>query len=322
MKISTEKDILYQKRKFLISSAVCPLLFNLSGIAFCTDKIDSSDGYTRLAATNRPESKSAALSPRPAIPYPQGTVSNWYGFKRHDFVLDGRKGFIVEPRNPAPGLPWSWCMQWADSFVPRTPALKLLERGFHHVYFDIFDTAANPDGIKKLETFYAMLQKMGFHRKAALTGMSYGGLFAFRWAAEHPETVAVIYADAPVCDLGFMHNRDKYNAKTQWLDYYRKESRRVADAYRTDVEKLSLHPLSPNNNFLPIAKAGIPILCIRSGQDLTVPPESNIDIFAERLRKAGGRIEIIRRDLFGHHPHGLDDPQMLVDFILHNYPEF
>ena len=118
------------------------------------------------------------------------------------------------------------------------------------------------------------------------------GLFP-AWAAEHPETVAVIYADAPVCDLGFMHNRDKYNAKTQWLDYYRKESRRVADAYRTDVEKLSLHPLSPNNNFLPIAKAGIPILCIRSGQDLTVPPESNIDIFAERLRKAGGRIEII-----------------------------
>lgn len=45
MKISTEKDILYQKRKFLISSAVCPLLFNLSGIAFCTDKIDSSDDY-------------------------------------------------------------------------------------------------------------------------------------------------------------------------------------------------------------------------------------------------------------------------------------
>lgn len=281
--------------------------------------IDSANAYEALAAKGIGEVASLRCRGNPVIRYPAGETVEWYGYKRHNFELAGCKGFIVEPRNPAPGLPWNWCMQWAESFVPRTPALKLLDRGFHYVYFDIFSTAANPEGIKKLEAFYAMLQEMGFHSRAALTGMSYGGLFAFRWAAEHPETVAVIYADAPVCDLGFMADRTPSNARPEWLEYYRNDSRRVAAAYQVDVGKLKDHPLSPNNNFLPIAEAQIPIFCIRSGQDLTVLPESNIDIFAERLRKAGGKIEIYRRDLYGHHPHGLDDPQVLVDFILRHY---
>ena len=101
---------------------------------------------------------------------PEGEVVNWHGYRRHNFELDGRKGFIVEPPHPATGLPWSWCLQWADAFVPRTPALKLLERGFHHVYFDVFSTYMNEEGMKALEKFYAMLQKMHFHKKAALIG--------------------------------------------------------------------------------------------------------------------------------------------------------
>ena len=40
------------------------------------------------------------------------------------------------------------------------------------------------------------------------------------------------------------------------------------------------------------------------------------------IKAAGGDIEIIRRDLYGHHPHGLDDPTPLTSFILRNYPDF
>ena len=39
-----------------------------------------------------------------------------------------------------------------------------------------------------------------------------------------------------------------------------------------------------------------------------------------RLQAAGGDITIIRRDYYGHHPHGLDDPRPLADFILQYYP--
>ena len=256
---------------------------------------------------------------RKNITYPGTETVEWYGYTRHNFELDGHKGFIVEPPNPAPGLPWHWCMQWAEAFVPRTPALKLLDRGFHHVHIDVFSTYLNKEGVAVLEKFYRMLMDLGFYPQAVLTGMSYGGLFSFRWAAEHPETVAAIYADAPVCDLGFGVHNDGSVARELHSHFF-VEAEKRAVAYGVKVEELSSHPLSPNNNVRPIADAKIPIFCIRSGQDQSVVPEQNIDIFAKRLKEAGGVIEILDRPLYGHHPHGLDDPQPLVDFILRNYP--
>jgi len=262
------------------------------------------------------------FSQRNRIDYPEGEVVDWYGYRRHNFELDGRKGFIVEPPHPATGLPWSWCLQWADSFVPRTPALKLLERGFHHVHFDVFPTYMNEEGVRELEKFHAMLQAMGFHKKAALIGMSYGGLFALRWAAEHPETVGVVWLDAPVCNLGFAAERNERNASPELLKCMQGEAEKHFAAYRVrDLRGLLDHPLNPLNNYLPIAEAGIPILAIRSGQDQTVLPASNIDELAKRLGGAGGNIQVLRRDYYGHHPHGLDDPTPLADFILQYYPE-
>ena len=50
-------------------------------------------------------------------------------------------------------------------------------------------------------------------------------------------------------------------------------------------------------------------------------PESNIDLLESRLRAAGGDIRVVRRDHYGHHPHGMDDPSPLAGFILQHYPE-
>lgn len=257
------------------------------------------------------------------INYPEGEVVDWYGYRRHNFELEGCKGFIVEPPHPAPGLPWSWCLQWAEAFVPRTPALQLLDRGFHHVHLDVFSTFLNDKGIKILEKFYDMLQKMHFNKKAALIGMSYGGLFSLRWSAEHPETVGAMYLDAPACSLSFAGERNESNCHPSLRDFMQREYEKHLVAYDAScVEDLINHPKNPFNNYLPIAEAKIPILAIRSGQDQSVLPELNIDILEEKLLSAGGNIQVIHRDLFGHHPHGLDDPTPLTGFILQNYPDF
>ena len=153
--------------------------------------------------------------------------------------------------------------------------------------------------------------------------MSYGGLFSLRWAAEHPETVGAMYLDAPVCSLSFAADRLTERAPQAFLDFNRKEAEKHFVAYNApDAEALKNHPKNPLNNYLPIAEAKIPMLVIRSGQDQSVIPETNIDVLEERIKAAGGDIEIIRRDLYGHHPHGLDDPTPLTSFILRNYPDF
>ena len=256
------------------------------------------------------------------IDYPEGPVQDWYGYRRHNFTLAGRSGFIVEPPHPCPGLPWTWCLQWAEAFVPRTPALKLLERGFHHVHLNVFDTYMNEDGVKILEQFYQLLQSLHFHKKAALLGMSYGGLFSLRWAASHPETVAAMWLDAPVCSLTFAAERNESNASPETARHFQESAKAHMAAYHvSDFEGLKNHPLNPLNNVKPIAEAKIPILAIRSGQDQTVFPTTNIDILEKRLKAAGGDIQVLRRDYYGHHPHGMDDPTLLADFILQHYPE-
>ena len=281
---------------------------------------DNSMTYAALTSAGK---EKYLFSSANSIAYPEGEIVDWYGYRRHNIEVDGCKGFIVEPPHPAPGLPWSWCLQWAEAFVPRTPALQLLERGFHHVHLDVFSTYMNDEGVKKLEKFYALLQSLHFHKKAALIGMSYGGLFSLRWAAEHPETVGAIYLDAPVCSLSFTAERDWQNSPLDLKDFLLGETAKHYKAYNVNTpEELRNHPKSPLNNYQPIAEARIPVLAIRSGQDLSVLPEGNIDIFAERLTAAGGNIQVIRRDLYGHHPHGLDDPTPLTGFILNNYPEF
>ena len=264
-----------------------------------------------------------AFSSKKEIAYPEGETVIWHGYIRHNFELEGCKGFIVEPPHPAPGLPWSWCLQWAESFVPRTPALQLLDRGFHHVHIDVFETYMNDKGIKIVEKVYDMLQKMHFHKKAALIGMSYGGLFSWRWAAEHPETVGAMYLDAPVCSLSFAGDRDETNTNPTLMPFMQAEYKKHLAAYGVaNVEGLRKHPKNPLNNYLPIAKAKIPTLVIRSGQDQSVLPETNIDIMEKLIKDAGGDIEILNRNLYGHHPHGMDDPTPLTGFILRNYPDF
>lgn len=257
---------------------------------------------------------------RPLIQYPEGEEVEWYGYKRHNFTIAGCNAFIVEPPNPAPGLPWSWCLQWAEAFVPRTPALKLLDRGFHHVHIDLFSTYMNEEGIRKAEEFYKLLQNLNFHKKAALIGLSYGGLFSLRWAEEHPETVGAIYLDAPLCRFDF--DPEGVNVSPSLANFFNEARIKHAAAYRMEAEKLAEHPLAPIHRVEKIAGAKIPILAVRSGQDQTVVPEYNIDLVEKALKTAGGNIEILRRDLYGHHPHGLDDPRYLVDFILRYYPPF
>ena len=280
---------------------------------------DKSMTYSNLSLAGQ---EKYAFSSCKKINYPEGEIVEWYGYCRHNFELDGCKGFIVEPPHPAPGLPWSWCLQWAEAFVPRTPALQLLERGFHHVHLDVFSTYLNDEGVKKLEKFYNMLQKMHFHKKAALIGMSYGGLFSLRWAAEHPETVGAMYLDAPVCSLSFTGER-LGNIPPNLENFIKRETANHLKAYNVpDIDGLKNHPKNPLNNYLPIAEAKIPTLAIRSGQDQSVIPETNIDVLEEKLKAAGGNIEVIRRDLYGHHPHGMDDPTPLTGFILSNYPDF
>ncbi len=236
----------------------------------------------------------------------------WYGGHRIKFDFEGFTAWVVEPVNDAAeGRPWTWTMQWAEAFVDRTGVPDLLKQGFHHATIELFDTRMDARGLARAAAFQEFLVKdLGFAPKANLIGMSWGGFFSIRYAAKYPQNVRKIYLDAPLLQFGADFAKGgtpTENAATigPW-----------AAQTPADGDWLK-NPEMPINMAERVAAAKIPVLLLYGGQDQTVNPSANCELFRERFQAAGGEIQVESRPLFGHHPHGLDPDKTtpITDFF-------
>ena len=50
--------------------------------------------------------------------------------------------------------------------------------------------------------------------------------------------------------------------------------------------------------------------------DEVVPVAENIAIVEERYQALGGKMTVLHKPTVGHHTHGLDDPEPVVELIL------
>lgn len=253
-----------------------------------------------------------------ALPFP-GQRSTWNGYDRFDFQVDGRPVLVVAPKQPAPGRPWVW----HGEFFGHKPApdIALLGNGFHIVYMRVPDMLGCPQAVEHWNAFYGELtEKYGFAKKAALVGLSRGGLYCYNWAAANPDKVACIYGDAPVCDFKSWPG-GKGNGKGSPRDW-----RLVLQCYgfvrrsgtpshiQSEAEALA-YDKNPVDNLRPLAEAKVPLLHVYGDADEVVPWDENTGVVADRYRKLGGSITLIVKPGVGHHPHGLDDPTPIVEFI-------
>ncbi len=258
-----------------------------------------------LQAAEPADAHTATLS------WPGETIDTWQGFTRHSFVIDGCKAWVVEPKTALPGKPWSWCLEFPDAFTERCAAPGLLERGFHHAHIVVGNTFGCPAALAHFDAFYAALIAHGLAPKAALIGISRGGLYAYRWAAQHPERVAAIYGDAPVCDFkswpgGKGVGKGSPGDWKALLGLY---------GFADEAQALAFTG-NPIDVLPPLAAAKIALIHVVGDADDVVPVAENTAIVESRYRALGGTIEVIHKPGVGHHPHGLDDPKPVVDFIV------
>lgn len=239
-----------------------------------------------------------------------GSSSPWHGFQRFDFEVDGQPVLVVTPHTAAQGRPWVW---HGEFFGHRPePDIALLQQGFHIVYMRIPDMLGCPRAVAHWNVLYQELtDKYQLAPKVALVGLSRGGLYCYNWAIQNPQRVACIYGDAPVCDLkswpggkgvGKGSPRDWQLA----FKVYGFESEQDALAYANN----------PVDRLAPLAEQRVPLLHVYGDADEVVPWQENTGLIAERYRKLGGPITLIAKPGIGHHPHGLDDPTPIVDFII------
>jgi len=235
-------------------------------------------------------------------------ISSFYGYEMADFVFNNRNCKVVKPRKATAGLPWIWRARfWGHE--PQTD-IALLERGFHLVYCDVAELYGNKESIKLWNKFYGLMRQSGLAKKVTLEGMSRGGIYIYNWALKNRSKVACIYADAPVLDLkSWPGGKGKGpGSKGDWETFKK-------DYGFTEEEALNFKG-NPLERAEKIAKLGFPMLHVIGDADEVVPADENTNPFEQRVKAAGGNIQVIHKKGIGHHPHSLANPTQIVDFIL------
>lgn len=246
----------------------------------------------------------SSLAEKIGAKYTVVTNDIWYGGQRTVFTFQGHEAWVVEPPagvSPREGMPWTWTIQWWSAYVPRTGVPKLLKQGYHHVMIDMYESRGSDEALPVFAAFqHFLVDELGFARKTNLIGMSWGGFFSTRYAAHYPQNVNRIYLDCPLLNLAGRNNPNvdcgpwKKFEPVDWTD----------------------DPRMPINMVKPIADAKIPILLVYGKADTVLDPRLNSEIFIPRFKKAGGDMRVIVRNLYGHHPHGFEvDETVVEDFI-------
>ena len=234
----------------------------------------------------------------------------WKTYTRYHFTVDGCPCWVAVPPKPRRDNPWVWCMEFPEAFDTRTGVMKLVADGFYYIHMSVGNTFGSPAAQAHLDAFYRHITNKGLSPKGTLVGVSRGGLYAYRFAAAHPERVVCIYGDAPVCDFkswpgGKGKGKGSAGDWTSLIKCY---------GFRDEAEALA-YKENPIDILEPLFKAGIPLIHVVGDADDVVPVAENTEIIEKRYKALGGTINVFHKPGVGHHPHGLEDPTPVVELI-------
>jgi len=249
------------------------------------------------------------------VKYDKGIISTltktlWKDYERHDFLLDGREVIVVLPKTPAPMNPWVWRAEFFDAFP--SADMALLENGWHLVYYNVSNMYGCPEAIKLMKRFHEFVITMPYslNPRPVIFGFSRGGLYAFNYAADYPDEISGLYLDAPVLDIRSWPG-GKGTGQGSPNDW--EECLTVYGLTEETAKGFSGNPLDKVER---VAKAGIPIIVVAGDSDMAVPFLENAAILERKYNKHGGNIKMIVKPGVGHHPHSLEDPRPIIEFIL------
>lgn len=230
---------------------------------------------------------------------------DYFGFQGYDFEFDGRNAKIIKP-NVKPNGKWVYKTEYFYAF-PETQ-IEFLNRGYH-LLFSQSDTrwAPDEDVFRKVEFVKFVSKEFNLNKKCIPIGMSCGGMYAIKIGAIIPEYIEAMYIDAPVmnllscpCDFGV--------AKSGFREEYFK-------LVNTTLSKLISYRNHPIDVMHVVLENDIPIVMVVGDSDTVVPYEENGALLEKLYKENGGRIIVHVKPGADHHPHGLDDPSIIVDEI-------
>ncbi len=266
-------------------------------------------------ATPIPEAAAVSTSPplvvadAPTLVGLPGQATDWQGYARFDFKVGATPVMVIAPVKPAPGNPWVWFGEFFDV----TPALDeaLLAKGFYLVHLDIPNMYGSPQAVARWDAVYSeLVTRHHFAHSPTLVGYSRGTLYAYAWAARHPDKVSAIFGASSVCD--FKSWPGGFGAEpriaTEWVQLL------TEYGFKNDGEALA-YKGNPVDSLAPLAAARIPLLHFYGDRDDVAPPAENTLLLADHYRQLGGEVTTVNLPGRGHNLYAEIDLTVVLDFV-------
>ena len=237
------------------------------------------------------------------------TETIWKGYKRIDFIFEGKAAILVFPNEPNENKNWLLKTEYFEAF--QGFELQMLARGWHLAYVankSRWDFAEDLDVKRRFAQY--LQETYGLAEKCFPVGMSCGGMIAVELATKYPEMISALYLDAPVmnllsCPAGLGKAGDIVR-KVLLPEFM--------DVRKMDVSQLLSYREHPIDKMHLLLQNDIPIILVYGDADDVVPYEENGALLEKYYRQNGGTIIAIGRPGCGHHPHGLEDPTPIIEF--------
>jgi pimeloyl-ACP methyl ester carboxylesterase len=242
----------------------------------------------------------------------QGDKIDWHGFDRYDFVMDmqtlaiapfkapageesgslgsSEKGqlrcVVVVPRQAAPGNPWSWRgVYW--NHQPQAE-VELLKRGFHIAYISIDPKPSSSTQLTQDE----LMDQLGMSRRALTEWDAWYAYLTGQYGlSKKPAFIGMSRGGIFEYEWGTA-NPDKVSC---------------IYADNPAIEHEGFQRLGD------LARADVPVLQICGTIDpLLGHYTSAIEAIYQQF---GGRISMMVKEGYAHHPHSLRNPKPIADFI-------
>ena len=232
------------------------------------------------------------------------TESAWHGFKRIDFLFEGREAVLVFPSEANSLRSWLFKMEYLEAFP--SFELEMLGRGWHLAFIKNKTRWCLDEDLDLKRRFADFLiEKYSLSKKTVPVGMSCGGLIGTRLAAKYPEYVSTLYLDAPVLNLlscpaglgGGKSFMEEFTAHTSMT-----------------LKELIVYPDHPINKIPRLLSERIPVVLVYGDEDDVVPYSENGAILERAYLESGGEILTVCKRGVGHHPHGADDYSLIAAF--------
>ena len=229
-------------------------------------------------------------------------------FKSKTFVFQDRQAHIVYPSCPANGK-----LLLKTEYFTAFPYFEvaMLKKGYTLCFLSHPNRWA-PDSETHITAEFVryVAKELGFAPKCIPVGMSCGGLQALRLAQLHPELISVLYIDAPVVNilsLAGLGASTCNDTSSFWKE--------IQDAHGVNRSTIVNFRKSPIDAMDKLIENNIPIIMLYGDADTVVLYEENGKVLEDYYRENGGDLKVICKPGCGHHPHSLEDPTPIIEFV-------